>query len=133
MSNRRKPILLLSVVALTVVLISQSAFPELLNVPESVPREKGAVVVSDANGNPRWSADWTMEPSTLNGRPAVRFTEAGNGRYTPFKQEVHWSLNAVWSAEGVFKPMHFEKTFRDAQGKVIEIDTTVFDSATRTL
>jgi hypothetical protein len=133
MRSGRNSILLLSACALVVVLISQAAFSELLKTPEFVPREKGAVVVSEANGSPRWSANWTMDPSTFNGRPAVRFTETGRGRYTPFKQEVQWSLNAVWSADGTYRPMHFEKTFRDSKGVVIETDTKDFDPATHGL
>ena len=86
--------------------------------------------MTDSNGAARWSADWTMEPATVDGKPAVRFSENGSGRYTPFKQDVRWSLNAVWRADGAFRPLHFEKTFRNIQGTLIETDTKDFDAST---
>jgi hypothetical protein len=118
----------ITVIALIVgclIVVSRFAFSELLKAPDIVPKEKGSIIVTE-NGKNRWTADWTMEPWEVDGRPAVRFTETGEGRYSPFQQDVRWSLTAVWRAEGTFQPLHFEKTFRNTQGAVIETDTKDF-------
>jgi hypothetical protein len=109
------------------LLICGLAFSELLKPPEIVPTEKGSVVVTEPNGRERWSAEWTMTPWTAGGRSAVRFTETGSGMYSGFAKPVRWSLSAVWSAEGAFKPLHFEKTFRNAQDEPIETEIKDFD------
>src|SRR5262249_45341114 len=115
------------------LLICSLAFPELLKSPAAVPNEKGTVLVTDPSGRERWSADWTMEPWTEDGRPAVRFTETGSGLYSPFTKPVRWSLSAVWRAEGTFKPLHFEKTFTNTQNQPIAIETKEFDLAKRSV
>jgi hypothetical protein len=114
-------------------LICSLALADLLKSPAAVSNEKGSVVATDENGKERWSADWTMEPWTEEGRPAVRFTETGSGLYSPFTKPVHWSLSAVWSADGAFKPLHFEKTFTNTQNQPIETDKKDFDPAKRSV
>ena len=98
-----------------------------LKAPAVIPAEHGTVVTSSARGEPRWRADWTMEPWTIAGRKAVRFTENGKGNYSPFTQEVRWTLESVWLAEGDFYPMQFEKTVWDLQGHVIAVEKKSFD------
>ena len=105
-----------------------------VEVPSAVPREKGSIVVS--SGTPaktRWTAEWTMEPSREQGRPAVRFTETGRGRYTPYLQPIRWSLEAVWTADGSFHPLRFQKIITDDGGGTIATERKVFDPAKGTV
>jgi hypothetical protein len=98
-----------------------------LKAPPVPPTDRGSVVASTTKGTVRWNADWTMEPWQVGGKTAVRFTETGKGRYWPFEQEVQWSLESIWLADGNFFPYHFEKTIRDGQGKVVAVETKNFD------
>jgi len=101
-----------------------------VGAPSAVPREKGSIVVS--SGTPakiRWTAEWTMEPSREQGRPAVRFTETGRGRYTPYLQPIQWSLEAIWTADGSFHPLRFQKIITDDGGRTIATERKVFDPA----
>src|SRR5215831_13583895 len=108
------------------------AEPEAVKAPPTIPREKGSIVASDKSGKVRWTADWTMEPFREQGQNAVRFTEAGSGRYSPFRQDVRWSLEAIWSAENVFSPVRVEKTFTDTSGRTIQTERKIIDKATST-
>ena len=102
---------------------------ELFKAPAEIHPEKGSVVVKDSSGKQRWTADWTVEPATNNGRRAVRFTENGKGRYSPFTTEVQWSLESVWSADGFYRPLRVDKTYRDSAGKVLATDKKLFQPA----
>ena len=70
-----------------------------------------------------------MEPWTVGGKKAVRFTENGKGHYSPFAQEVRWTLESIWLADGSFFPHQFEKTVRDAQGRTLAVEKKMFDRA----
>jgi hypothetical protein len=98
-----------------------------LKAPPVIPRDHGTVVTSTSKGEPRWSADWTMEPWTVAGKKAVRFTENGKGHYSPFPQEIHWTLESIWLADGSFFPLQFEKTIRDTQGQILAVEKKDFD------
>jgi hypothetical protein len=98
-----------------------------VKAPTAIPKDRGTVVTSTAKGEPRWRADWTMEPWTVAGRKAVRFTETGEGKYSPYTQEVRWTLESVWLADGEFFPFQFEKTVRDLQGRTIAVEKKTFD------
>ena len=74
-----------------------------------------------------------MEPSTEKGRRAVRFTEVGRGRVSPYLQPVRWSLEAVWIADGSFYPLRFEKTITDNDGHTIATERKIFDAAKATV
>lgn len=100
-----------------------------LKAPAAIPTDHGTVVTSTVNGEMRWSADWTMEPWAVGGRKAVRFTENGKGHYSPFTQEVRWTLESIWLADGSFFPLQFERTVRDSQGQTLAIEKKVFDSS----
>src|SRR5258706_1315347 len=66
--------------------------PEQFKSPPDIKPEKGSIVVTESDGKPRWTAEWTMEPVVENGRRAVRFTESGHGRHSAFaNREVQWS------------------------------------------
>jgi len=112
--------------ALLIVFLLSSAQ---LKAPATIPMNHGTVVTSTAKGERRWSASWTMEPWMVGGKRAVRFTEIGKGRYSPFTQEVGWTLESIWLADGSFFPFQFEKTFRDAQGRTLAVEKKNFDSA----
>ena len=99
-----------------------------LKAPAAIPTDHGSVVTSTTKGEMRWTANWTMEPWTVNGKKAVRFTEKGNGRYSPFAQEVHWMLESIWLADGSFYPLQFEKTVLDAKGQTLAVEKKNFDS-----
>jgi hypothetical protein len=101
--------------------------PELLKAPPHIEDDKGSITVRDMNGRPRWLANWTMESYSLNGRPAVRFTETGRGQYTPYTTDVTWSLESIWSADGSFSPRTSTKTFRDAKGNTLGVETKTMD------
>jgi hypothetical protein len=101
-----------------------------LKAPPVLPADHGAVMASTTKGIVRWSANWTMEPSSVDGKKAVRFTEKGKGQFSPFTQEVQWSMECIWLADGKFFPIHFEKTIRDGHGEVLAVETKVFDRDT---
>src|SRR5947207_14487733 len=97
-----------------------------LKAPPVIASDHGTVVASTSKGTLRWSADWTMEPWSVAGKKAVRFTEKGKGHYSPFTQDVQWSLESIWLADGKFFPLRFEKTIRDSQGRVLSVESKVF-------
>lgn len=101
-----------------------------LKAPSVIPRDHGTVVATTTKGEMRWSADWTMDPWTVAGKNAVRFTETGKGHYSGFAQEIRWTIEAVWLADGSFFPLQFEKTIRDTQGKTLAVEKKTFDRAT---
>jgi hypothetical protein len=115
--------------ALTLFTLMLLARPETVPAPPSIPDEKGSIVVSAAQGSQRWTADWTMEPSQENGRRAVRFTETGRGEYSSYDGPIAWRLEAVWTADGGFHPLRFEKTVTDMSGRVIATERKTFDTA----
>jgi hypothetical protein len=100
-----------------------------IHAPHVIPKEHGAVTASTADGKPRWTANWTMEPWTSGGHRAVRFTETGSGHYSPFTQEVQWNLESIWLAEGNYFPLQFQKTIQDKQGRTLAVETKTFDPA----
>jgi len=101
--------------------------PESLKAPTHIENDKGSITVRDTNGKQRWSASWTMESSSLDGRPAVRFTETGRGQYSPYTTDVTWTIESVWSADGSFSPRTSTKTFRDAKGNTVGTETKTMD------
>jgi hypothetical protein len=108
------------------VVLLAFAPPELFKAPPEIHRERGSIVVKDSSGKQRWTADWTMEPATIDGRRAVRFTENGSGRYSPFTTDVQWSLDSLWGADGFYRPLRVEKTYRNSAGKVLAADKKLF-------
>src|ERR1051326_2604363 len=125
-----KPILSL---ALPLLIVCKAAVAETVPAPSAIPHEKGSIVVSTTAGAPRWTAEWTMEPYLQAGRPAVRFTEAGRGRYSPYPQPVRWSLEAIWTADESFRPLRVDKTIWDEAGRMIATERKVFDAKRATV
>jgi hypothetical protein len=104
-----------------------------ISAPPAIPHESGSIVVSDQHGAQRWTADWTMEPAVEAGRPAVRFTESGRGRVSPYTQPIQWKLESVWTADKEFHPLRFEKTITDANGRTITTERKTFDPSHRSV
>src|ERR1051325_454735 len=100
----------------------------IISAPATIPNERGSIVVSDQHGSERWTADFTMEPSREGGLPAVRFTENGRGRYSPYSQPVQWMIESVWTASGEFQPLRFERTVKDLNGRTITTERKTFDT-----
>jgi hypothetical protein len=61
-----------------ILLIGTPGFAEFLKAPVSVKRERGSLV-STVSGKIRWSADWTIEPITVEGAPAVKIRRRAAG------------------------------------------------------
>jgi Protein of unknown function (DUF3108) len=106
---------------------------DIVPAPAAIPREKGSTIVSSSTGKPEWTAEWTMEPSTEKGGPAVRFTEAGRGSISAYPMPVRWTLQAVWATDRSFYPLRFEKTITDNDGHTIATERKTFDPVTRTV
>ncbi len=100
-----------------------------LKVPPMGTKERGAVITSEKGGGTRWKAEWTLEQITMDGQRVVRFTEAGQGRYSPFHQEVRWTVEAFWKAGETFSPLRFEKRVSDLNGRLLVRERKVFDRA----
>jgi hypothetical protein len=100
---------------------------DLIAAPATVPEDRGTIVVSAKGGGRRWSANWTMEPASQQGMKAVRFTEQGKGRISPFEEEVQWSLEALWSAESGFRPLSSEKNVSKPDGTLLMTEKKQFD------
>jgi hypothetical protein len=115
------------------ILVAVLTTGDSISVPPSIPREKGSIVVSDQHQNQRWTAEWTMEPATENGRPAVRFTETGRGHFSPYTQPIRWSLTALWTADKSFYPLRFEKNITDMNGRPLGYERKTFDPAKHTV
>jgi hypothetical protein len=107
--------------------------PDPVPAPKVIPREKGSIGVSNSGKTRRWTAEWTMEPATEKGLPAVHFTEVGRGQYSGFTEPVSWTTDALWSADRVFHPLRFEKTVKNSSGKVIATERKIFDPAKGTV
>src|SRR5215471_19325482 len=101
--------------------------PDSVPVPNVIPREKGSIEVSGSGKARRWTAEWTMEPATEKGLPAVHFTEVGRGQYSGFTEPVSWTIDALWSADRVFRPLRFEKTVKNSSGQIIATERKTFD------
>ena len=101
--------------------------------PPSIPSESGSIDVTTAARQQRWTADWTMEPAQENGRAAVHFTETGRGQYSGFPQPISWTTDALWTADGYFRPLRFERIIKDSSGRIIATERKTFDPARRTV
>src|SRR5262245_36958858 len=100
---------------------------DLIKAPSVVPTDRGAIVVSAKRGGQRWSASWTMEPAVRDGRKVIRFTERGSGRISPFSEDVRWTLEAVWAAEGVLQPLDTDKIVTTPSGAWLAAERKHFD------
>src|SRR5690242_7340075 len=100
---------------------------ESLKPPVSSNLENGMTVATVKSGSMRWRTEWTMEKSMLDGRPTVRFTERGSGRYSPFNGDVRWNTETVWDAQATFRPLKTERVVTDAAGKQLLKERKTFN------
>ncbi len=96
-------------------------------------REEGSLITYDRHGKERWRAQWTMGPITTDGQSLVKFTETGEGYYSPFSQRVRWSVESYWKLGQRFSPLHYEKTFTDMEGVPVVVERRRFDWRNRTV
>lgn len=114
------------IVAIVFGLITVFAAQDRVASPQHIPRDRGTTIVT-TGGKEVWTAQWSMEPSTEKGRPAVHFTETGRGRLSAYPLPVSWTLDAVWLADERFYPIRFEKTITDNSGRTIATERKTFD------
>ncbi|HEX4998584.1 MAG TPA: DUF3108 domain-containing protein [Terriglobia bacterium] len=101
------------------------SYAQLKPPPFSSGESGGAVATRD--GEVRWKNHWTMLRTTSGGQAAVHFTETGQGKYGPFTEEVRWRTDSWWATNGSFRPLRFDKTFSDTNGKPVVRETAEFD------
>src|SRR5262245_52877410 len=97
-----------------------------LKSPPLGERESGGAAATQ-DGKLRWTNHWTMDRVAVDGKPAVHFMETGQGKYTPFSEEVKWKTESWWLDNGQFRPLRFEKTFSDTGGKALMREHEEFD------
>ena len=68
-----------------------------------------------------------MDPVEEGGQRLIRFTEHGQGRVSPFQQQVQWSMEAVWRADKVFRPLNINKTITTPDGAPLASEKKQFD------
>ena len=90
-------------------------------------KDRGAAIAKAKDGKPRWKNSWTMERTSLDGKPVIRFTENGEGVHAPFTQEVRWTILSWWINNGSLLPLRSESTFTDLSGVRLSQETRVFD------
>jgi hypothetical protein len=113
----------------SILLAAMWASAEQLRIPTMDTKEQGTIITSEKGGNPRWKAEWIMEQFTENGGRMVSFTVKGQGRYSPFKQEVSWESKAIWKADYSFSPLSSDMVIRDMNGRLLIKERKVFDTA----
>jgi len=105
----------------------------LIKAPAVVPEDSGTVIASAKGGGRRWTANWTMAPAERDRSKAVRFTERGQGKISPFQEQVQWSLEAVWSAENSLQPLDSEKIVTTPAGAHLATERKHFDRSKYTV
>ncbi len=125
----RKAQFIFLVILLSPFLSGIWASAEHLRIPTMELKEQGTIITSEKGGNPRWKAKWIMEQFTENGQRMVSFTLKGQGRYSPFKQEVSWESRAVWKADYSFSPLSSDTEVSDMNDRLLTKERKVFDTA----
>jgi hypothetical protein len=98
-----------------------------IQVPPALTPQNGSSVVTSKDKRSGWEAKWGMEELQVQGKKAVRFTETGSGRMSTYSQEVRWSVESIWLAEGAFRPLDTRKTITAIDGKVLLVERKHFD------
>jgi hypothetical protein len=98
-----------------------------VHVPVNLTPQNGSSIATSKDKRSGWQATWGMDELQVQGKKAVRFTEKGAGRLSTFPQEVRWTVQAVWLAEGDFRPLDTEKTITSTAGKVLLVERKHFD------
>ena len=101
-----------------------------IDVPAVLTPQNGSSTASSNDKGVAWTAEWSMEEVSVNGRRAVRFNEKGSGRTSAFPGEVRWSTASTWSATGTFMPLDTDRTVTASDGSVLLVERKRFDHAT---
>jgi hypothetical protein len=97
------------------------------SIPMSGMKEQGGAIAKTRSGQELWTNRWTMERTMLDGRPVLYFTESGQGKRSPFKQQVRWTTQSWWTNDGVILPLRSETNYVDATGRELLRETRNFD------
>jgi hypothetical protein len=109
------------------MLVAQAEASSALPPPPLTEGDHGSVVTYGRNGEVRWSARWTMDQVTRDGRSLVLFTEEGSGRYHPFEQPVQWNLESEWIYSDRYSPLRYHMTYRSEADEVLVTESIEFD------
>ena len=119
---------ILGLISITVFFSVTSVCVETIpSVRVSATKDQGAAVAKTREGKPRWKNSWTMEKTSLDGRPVIHFKESGEGVHSPFTQEVRWTILSWWSDNGSLLPLRSESTYTDLVGTSLSQETHIFD------
>lgn len=127
--NGWKTLVLLTAVGSPLVYALGPTPVERLKPPTLALKESGRAITSTKNGGVRWKNEWSSENTVLDGKPVVRFTEAGSGRYAGFDGEVAWQVETTWSAEDWFRPIRTSRIVTDPSGVKLLREQRSFDFA----
>jgi hypothetical protein len=89
--------------------------------------EQGAAIATTKDGKTRWRNRWSMERTTLDGQPVLRFTERGDGIRSPFSQPVSWTIVSIWANDGALRPLRSETRYTDSSGRDLRREIRSFD------
>lgn len=114
---------------LALLLLTLLVTGDLKTPPMSGNRERGSTIVRAKDGRERWKNVWTMERTTVDGKPVLRFTEEGRGIRSPYDQETVWTILSLWTDESPPRPIRSESTTSDFKGRPLVRESKVFDFA----
>ena len=114
-------------VCLTVVSVLPLVWAAQLGIPPIEHHEQCQVVTTTSGGDSRWQASWSIEQTTVENRSVTRFLENGQGHYHPFRAEVRWTTEALWTSGESFSPLQSERKFTDLNGNLLITERKVFD------
>jgi hypothetical protein len=111
----------------TVLLIATPVQQRLNSPPMSAASEQGAAIAQARDGTVRWKNRWTMEKTSVEGQPVIRFSEHGEGIRSRFPQPVSWTILSTWSTDRPPRPLRAESTYVDAGGRMLLQENRSFD------
>ena len=103
------------------------------DVPPLDMPERGTMNAYDKDGEYRWTADWTTESITENGKKKLRLTLTGSGLISPFTEKRTWKSVSLWNADESFYPLSSETVIKDMSGKTVMIDKKTVDTSLGTV
>jgi hypothetical protein len=112
---------------LALVLAASFARAATLPPPPMADSEGGQFETLARDGKPLWTAEWHVRKTTIDGRPAINFTEEGRGQRGEFKGDVKWKIDGYWWLGDALSPGRLERVVTGADGKVLEKTRKIFD------
>lgn len=103
------------------------------DVPPLDMPERGTIKAYDKDGEFRWTADWTTESFTENGKKMLNLTLTGSGLISPFTEKRTWKSVSVWNADESFYPVRSETVIKNTSGKTVMIDKKTVDTSLGTV